>query len=190
MGRTMGRFRHYLEGIARNLRPGYQLAYLVSHLLPAHTAGPIIARLYRISGGSVGAGSSFMGPVRVLGPAKSMANLVVGERVVLGSHVTINVDDRVSIGDGVSIGPFVRIYTATHSIGPGSRRMMPQVVGKPVTIGAGAWLGLGTVVLPGVTIGPGCVVAAGSVVMTDVDPNTYAEGNPAKVVRPLPWGDR
>jgi acetyltransferase-like isoleucine patch superfamily enzyme len=90
----------------------------------------------------------------------------------------------------VSIGPFVRIYTASHPIGPGSRRMMDQMTPRGVDIQPGAWVGLGATILPGVTVGAGAVVGAGSVVGSNVPPNTYVEGNPAKVVRTLPWGDR
>ena len=113
-----------------------------------------------------------------------------GDDVVIATDVTLNVDARVTIGDGASLGPFVRVYTATHRIGPGSRRMLPQVAARPVTIGRGAWIGLGATVLPGVTIGDGAVVAAGSVVTSDVSSNSYVEGNPAVAVRTLPWGDR
>ena len=68
--------------------------------------------------------------------------------------------------------------------------MMWEVVAKPVTIERGAWIGLGALILPGVTVGHGSIVGAASVVTTSVPPNTYVEGNPAKVVRSLPWGDR
>ena len=45
-------------------------------------------------------------------------------------------------------------------------------------------------ILPGVTIGHGSIVTAGAVDTEDVAPDSYVEGNPAKVVRQLPWGDR
>jgi acetyltransferase-like isoleucine patch superfamily enzyme len=68
--------------------------------------------------------------------------------------------------------------------------MMGEVSAKPVTIERGAWIGVGALILPGVTVGHGSIVGAGSVVNADVPPNTLVEGNPAKVVRALPWGDR
>jgi acetyltransferase-like isoleucine patch superfamily enzyme len=46
------------------------------------------------------------------------------------------------------------------------------------------------VIVPGVTVGRGAIVAAGAVVLADVPPNTYVEGNPARVVRRLGWADR
>jgi acetyltransferase-like isoleucine patch superfamily enzyme len=44
--------------------------------------------------------------------------------------------------------------------------------------------------LPGVHVGRGAVVAAGAVVLEDVAPNTLVAGNPARVVKELPLGDR
>jgi maltose O-acetyltransferase len=64
------------------------------------------------------------------------------------------------------------------------------VLAKPVVIEDGSWLGLGALILPGVTVGHGSIVAAGAVVMETVPPDSYVEGNPARVVRQLPWGNR
>lgn len=177
--------------IARGYHARYLVVYTVSKLLPPFSASGPVARLYRIAGFNIGAGTAFGGPLRVIGGAEKFEqNLIVGSNVLISTNVTINVDDLVSIEDSASIGPFVRIYTASHAVGPGSRRMMPYVVGRPVTVERGAWVGLGAMILPGVTIGRGSVVGAGSVVTADVPPNVYVEGNPAKVVRQLPWGDR
>jgi len=60
----------------------------------------------------------------------------------------------------------------------------------PVTIGDGAWIRLGAIIVPGITIGDGAVVAAGAIVLKDVPPHTYVEGNPAQVIRKLPWAYR
>ena len=143
----------------------YLVAFALSHLLPRFTAGTLIARLYRCAGFSIGQGSSFVGPVTVLCGAAFEENLVIGKRVLISNNVTINVDAMVSVADDVSIGPFV-------------------------TIERGVWIGLGATILPGVVLGQGSVIGAGSIVTSNVPPNTYVEGNPAAVVRSLPWGDR
>src|SRR5438067_2404855 len=44
--------------------------------------------------------------------------------------------------------------------------------------------------LPGIASGEGAVVAAGAIVLKDVPPHTYVEGNPAQVIRKLPWAYR
>ena len=94
----------------------------------------------------------------------------------------------------MSIGPFVRIYTGTHRTGPSTQRMLPGVVGRPVTIEEGAWIRIGATILPGVTIGRGSIVGAGSVVTSDVPPDTYVEGCPprsherSRPIHPAPNG--
>ncbi|MCC6175779.1 MAG: acyltransferase [Chloroflexi bacterium] len=188
---TARRIREYTGSILGGVRPAYVAAYQASRMIPLFTAGPLVARLYRAAGFQIGEGASFLGPIRIIGGTDSFVeNLIVGRNALISTDVTIDVDGLVRIDENASIGPFVRIYTATHSIGPGSRRMMPHILAKPVTIERGAWVGLAALILPGVTIGQGSIVGAGSVVTADVPPNSYVEGNPARVVRQLPWGDR
>lgn len=170
--------------------PRYVIAHVAAYLVPPFGAAPVISRLYRALGFRVDSTASIAGPLRLTGDHGFRKKLEVGRNVMISSGVTINVDAPVTIGDRASIGPFVKIYTASHQIGPASRRMMPCPVGRPVLIGSGAWIGLSATILPGVTVGPGSIVAAGSVVHSDVPPNTYVEGNPARVKKTLPWPDR
>ena len=60
---------------------------------------------------------------------------------------------------------------------------------KPVTIGDDCWFGANVVVCPGVTIGSGCVIGAGSVVTRDIPANSFAAGNPARVIRTITEAD-
>ena len=60
---------------------------------------------------------------------------------------------------------------------------------KPVTIGDDCWFGANVVVCPGVTIGSNCVIGAGSVVVKDIPPDSFAAGNPAKVIRTISGAD-
>jgi acetyltransferase-like isoleucine patch superfamily enzyme len=180
----------YVGGVLSACRPRYAIAFRFAHWVPLFTAGTAIAQLYRSAGFAVGEESAFQGPLRVLGGGPFYENLTIGRKVLIANDVVITVDGHVVIGDGASIGPFVRIYTGTHAIGPGSRRMVTAPIGKPVTIGRGAWIGVGVLVLPGVTIGDGCIIGAGSVVTSDIEPHTYAGGNPAQVIRSLPWKNR
>ena len=45
------------------------------------------------------------------------------------------------------------------------------------------------VVCPGVTIGDNCVIGAGAVVTKDVPPNSFAAGNPCRVIREITEAD-
>lgn len=188
--RTLGRrAAQYGSEIARGIRPAYGLARGLSAALPLFTGTTLRAHLYRLAGFQVGRGCAMFGPLEIIsGAAGIEQRLILGKNVIISTHVIINVDDVVRIEDNVGIGPCVTIYTGNHPIGPDSRRMMPEVVGKPVTIERGAWIRLGALILPGVTVGRGSIVGAGSVVTADVPPNSYVEGNPARVVRALPPG--
>ena len=88
----------------------------------------------------------------------------------------------VEIGEGVQIGPAVQIYAADHPRDPAARRAGLEF-GRPVRIGAYAWIGGGAIVLPGVTVGADAVIGAGAVVTRDVPPGATVVGNPARLVR-------
>jgi maltose O-acetyltransferase len=117
---------------------------------------------------------------------------LLSRKVSMGQHVFVNVGffhdghDELVIEDRVRIGQFVRIITATHEIGPSSQRCSMAVVGKPVRIREGCWIGSGVTLLPGVTVEKGCVVAANAVVQHSTEPDGLYAGNPARRVRDLP----
>ena len=112
-------------------------------------------------------------------------------RFTIGSGVFINVGffhdgyDQLDIEDNVRIGQFVRVLTATHEIGSSSQRALVEVVGKPVRVCKGAWIGSGVTILPGVTIGRGCVIAASSVVLESTRDDCLYAGTPAREIRAL-----
>jgi len=90
---------------------------------------------------------------------------------------------RIRIGARTLVGPAVQIYTALHPMDAELRRT--QEYGRPVEIGADVWIGGGAIILPGVNIGDRAVIGAGSVVTRDVPADTFAAGNPCRVMRPI-----
>lgn len=190
--RLMGRkLSYYLIALLRTVHLKYRLANFVCSLLPDGASAPLRTRLYRLAGFKIEHGAFIMSNLRLVSGLEGFYDkLTIGRGVVSGAKATINLDAEVWLGKNVSLGPNVIIYTGTHPLGPGSQRRLSEVVAKPVRIEDGCWIGLAAIILPGVTIGQGSVVAAGAVVMEDVPPNSYVEGNPARVVRQLPWGDR
>ena len=116
-----------------------------------------------------------------------------GYNISLGADAFLNfgcvILDVVSveIGEGVQIGPAVQIYAADHPRDPATRRAGLEF-GRPVRIGAYAWIGGGAIILPGVTVGADAVIGAGAVVTRDVPPGATVVGNPARTVthRPHP----
>lgn len=113
----------------------------------------------------------------------------LGRNVYANFNLTLTDDTRIHIGDDVMIGPNVTITAATHPLHPALRRKGLQY-NKPVTIGAGAWIGAGSIILPGVTIGENAVIGAGSIVTKDVPAGVLAVGSPCRVVRPIGEEDR
>lgn len=117
----------------------------------------------------------------------------IGERFFGNFNLTIQDDAKVTIGDYCSFGPNVTIVTPVHPMLPDERRSMMDKDGvvkhmcyaKPVTVGNDCWLGANVVICPGVTIGANCVIGAGSVVVKDIPSNSFAAGNPCKVIREI-----
>ena len=58
-----------------------------------------------------------------------------------------------------------------------------QVVVRPTTIGANAWVATEAFVGPGVTVGESAVVGARAVVRMDIEPAAIYVGNPAQLLR-------
>lgn len=121
----------------------------------------------------------------------------IGDHFFGNFNLTIQDDTWVEIGDHCSFGPNVTIVTPVHPMLPDERRAMLDEHGvakhmcyaKPVKIGNDCWLGANVVVCPGVTIGDNCVIGAGSVVIRDIPPNSFAAGNPCRVIREITQED-
>ena len=92
--------------------------------------------------------------------------------------------EAVEIGNNVGIAYNVSIYTTNHNMQNPNKRT-GDVIGQPVKINDGAWIGANAVICPGVTIGKGCVIAAGSVVTHSCEDNSIYGGNPARKIRNL-----
>lgn len=190
MSHALSRVQHYAQLFRHSVHGRYLLANLVCGLLPDFFSGVIRGRLYRWAGFEVGEAAYIMGNLRLTSAWPGFyGKLVIGAADTIADHVTINLDAPVTLGRNVGLAPHVVIYTGSHRIGPGSRRL-GKPTAEPVIIEEGAWIRLGAVIVPGVTVGRGAIVGVGAVVTQDVPPNTYVEGNPAKVIRTLGWGNR
>ena len=109
-----------------------------------------------------------------------------GHNISLGSGVFLNFGciildvARVSIDDMTQIGPGVQILTADHPRDPKQRRQRLEF-GRPIRIGANAWIGGGALLMPGVTVGDDATIGSGAVVTKDVPAGATVVGNPARV---------
>jgi maltose O-acetyltransferase len=112
-----------------------------------------------------------------------------GDRIELGEGVGFNYGCYVNgygglrIGDRTIVGPYAMIHTANHETDPGRPIIEQGWVSRPVEIGADCWIGMGVCIVPGARLGDRCIVGAGSVVTGELDPDSIAVGNPARVIK-------
>ena len=113
-----------------------------------------------------------------------MTLLAIGDRCVIGRGSHIVAHQSVTIGDDVWTGPYVYITDQNHGYEDPDVPIGRQCpVNRPVSIGAGTWLGPGAIILPGAEIGRNVVVAAGSVVRGVIPDRCMVAGVPATIVR-------
>lgn len=138
-----------------------------------------------------------IGSATMIGPNVALsAGMVPGQECI--SEVVVSIGDRcligrgsgivghlsIDIGDDVWTGHHVYITDQNHGYVdpdlPIARQVQPE---RPVSIGAGSWLGHGAVILPGARIGRNVVIGANSVVTGEIPDFSIAVGAPARVIR-------
>jgi maltose O-acetyltransferase len=111
------------------------------------------------------------------------SNIELGERVFFNFNCVVLDVCPVRIGSYTLFGPAVQIYTPMHPMAAKLRR--EREFGQAIEIGEDVWVGGGAIILPGVRIGSRAVIGAGSVVTRDVPDDTFAAGNPCRVIREI-----
>ena len=167
------------------LHPRLHAYNMAAKLLPTRSNGTLRARLLRLAGFQVGAGTVINGLLKLNGGAGFESNLSIGQDCTIESDGIWDLSDKLSIGDRVTIDPGVMILTSTHEMDFPSHRA-GKVLLSPVVVADGAWLRARCIILPGVTIGAGAVVEAGAVVNKDVPANARVGGVPAASLPPPP----
>jgi len=143
--------------------------------------------------GALGENSFLQGPIYI----HYGTHTKIGNRFFGNFNLTIQDDAEVTIGDDCNFGPGVTIVTPCHPMLPDERKRMLTPEGevkrlcyaKPVHIGNDCWFGANVTVCPGVTIGDNCVIGAGAVVTRDIPANSFAAGNPCRVIREITEAD-
>lgn len=121
----------------------------------------------------------------------------LGENFYANFNLTVLDCCPVTIGDNVLIGPNVSIMTPVHPLRYRDRNMKAKPdetlyddeYAKPITIGNNCWIASCVTITGGVTIGNGCVIGAGSIVTRDIPDNSFAAGNPCRVIREITDAD-
>ncbi len=101
--------------------------------------------------------------------------VTIGDRCKVEAFAFI--PSGVTIEDEVFVGPHVVFTNDLHPRAVGEWEVLPTLVKKGASIGAGA------VIVCGITIGENAMIGAGSVVTKDVPAGVLVVGNPAKVVK-------
>lgn len=115
------------------------------------------------------------------------SNILIGEKVFFNFNCVVLDVTFVTIGSRTLFGPNVQIYTATHPLDYKERATGLEYA-KPIVIGEDVWVGGSAVICPGVEIGSRSVIGAGSVVTKNIPPDSFAAGNPCRVIRSLQNG--
>lgn len=107
----------------------------------------------------------------------------IENKVVVGNNVTVKCGvqlwDGITLEDGVFVGANVTFTNDKYPRGKQPFELLPIIVKKGASIGAGS------TILAGVTIGEGAMIGAGSVVTKDVPAGELWLGNPAKFFRKI-----
>lgn len=139
--------------------------------------------------GEVGENVTLQGPITF----HYGKNTKIGKNTFINFNFTCQDDTDVVIGEDCNFGPNVTIVTPMHPMLPDERRALlcPDGIerhlcyARSVHVGNDCWICANVTILPGVMIGNGCVIGAGSIVTHDVPANSFAAGNPCRVIRTL-----
>ena len=120
-------------------------------------------------------------------------NCTIGKNFYANFNFTVLDCAPVRIGDDVYFGPNCSLVPPVHPMLARERNIRVKPDGtrydleyaKPITIGSNCWIATNVTIIGGVTIGDGCVIGAGSVVTRDIPPNSFAAGNPCRVIRAI-----
>jgi len=136
---------------------------------------------YRVSGMSIGSGSTIHMMARIYDPR----HISIGEDTIVGERASLDgrkqlpdSEGGLVIGDHVDIASEVMIWTSQHDVNAEDF----HAIEKKVIIEDYVFIGPRAIILPGVTVKKGAIVAAGAVVTKDVESMSIVAGVPAKEI--------
>jgi putative colanic acid biosynthesis acetyltransferase WcaF len=98
---------------------------------------------------------------------------------VLGPGVNCYCMDRITICEKAIVSQGSYLCAGTHDI----RDPDFQLVTRPITIEARAWVAAEAFIGPGVTVGEAAVIGARAVMFRDAEPYGVYSGNPAVMIK-------
>lgn len=114
--------------------------------------------------------------------------LTIGDNTFIGMPIAIMVGSEVVIGPNCIIGSSLIADNPGHNLDYKLRfkRLVKILIGK-VRIGSYVYTGHGSMIIGNVTVGDGAIIGAHTVVTADVPPFCVVQGNPARIVKKLPF---
>ncbi len=153
-----------------------QLCFKINHTMPyTEEYNALIKELF-VDG--IGENSRIMPPLTVV----RAKNVKIGKNVVVMNNCLMMSAGGITIEDNVLVAANSQLISNNHDL---YKRSI--ITCKPIHLKSNCWIGAGSTILPGVTIGKNAVVGAGSVVTKDVPDDCIAVGNPAKVIKKIPY---
>lgn len=113
------------------------------------------------------------------------ATIMVGDRVLLGG-VRFGCIREITIGDDSILEDVSIADTDFHSTRADRRASDVHARVAPVRVGRNVWIAEHTALLPGASIGENSVVAYGAICMRPFPSEVIVQGNPARIVAPVP----
>lgn len=176
----MSAFALITLGMRKTLEEIYIYTFLfLVNMLPDMSVCSILRTLFIKPIASVGNGTRIRKHIYV----NSFRKLSIGKNCFINRGVQFDCSGSVSIGDNCSIGFNTLVTTSTHLEKDRVAEDGRTVIGEPVTIGNGVWIGANSTILPGTEIGDYCIIAAGAVVKGKLEPHGVYGGVPAKRIR-------
>jgi putative colanic acid biosynthesis acetyltransferase WcaF len=159
----------------RLARLAWQLAWLFLARFtppPLHGWRNLVLRAF---GARVGRGARVHGSAQIWLPA----NLDLGEHCLVGPGARLYNQGRITIGPRTVISQGAYLCASTHDIGDPDF----QLVLRPITVGAQAWVAAEAFVGPGVTVGDRAVIGARAALFEDAAADGVYSGNPARLIK-------
>ena len=157
----------------------FRAAWNIVWLLFASWTPPPLHRwrnlLLRSFGAQLHQSARVYGSVRVWYPP----NLRMHAHAVLGPGVNCYCMGRITIGEKAIVSQGSHLCAGTHDI----RDPDFQLVTRPITIEARAWVAAEAFIGPGVTVGEAAVIGARAAMFRDAEPYGVYLGNPAVMIK-------
>lgn len=126
--------------------------------------------------------------------------LHIGDMCALANTYFNLSSGNIFVGDNTIFSHNVMVITGRHNFANGKRKSLLEGVkdrtrgggggevpseGNDIHIGTGCWIAAGVIISGGVKIGNNVIIGANSFVNKNIPDNSFAAGNPAKVIKEI-----